>query len=404
MPDELPSLSYGRQWIDDDDIRAVTECLRGDWLTQGPAVERFEKALCDATGARFAVAVCNGTAALHLAVLALGVKPGDLGLVPAITFVASANAIAYAGGKVRFVDVRPESALIDLESLERTAETEAKAGRPPRLFIPVDMAGQTADLPAVRRIADRYGARVLEDAAHSLGAAYRHDGARIRAGSCVHSDAAILSFHPVKTITTGEGGAVLTNSETVAGQLRELRSHGIHRDPARFQRTDQGPWYHEQENLGFNYRITDLQCALGSSQLGKLEKFLARRRDIAALYDAALARAPLQGRLSPLSPQPGRDHAYHLYVIRVLAAPGQVASARLALYHHLRARRIFTQVHYIPVCGQPYYRRHHGARPEEYPGATAYYESCLSLPMHPSLSQGDVDRVVQALSEWVQSS
>ena len=209
-------LPYGRQWLDEDDVQAVVDCLRGDWLTQGPAVDRFEKALGEATGARHAIAVSSGTAALHLAAIALGVGPGEVGVVPAITFAASANAIRYAGGTVSFADVDPTTALIDVDRLERQVRSLAEAGTPPRVIVPVDFAGQPADLPAIRRIADRFGARVLEDAAHSLGAAYRAHGATHRAGCGSHADAAILSFHPVKHITTGEGGAVLTNDAALA--------------------------------------------------------------------------------------------------------------------------------------------------------------------------------------------
>jgi UDP-4-amino-4,6-dideoxy-N-acetyl-beta-L-altrosamine transaminase len=401
---DFPPLPYGRQWIDDDDVAAVVECLRGDWLTQGPRVDRFEQALCEATGANYAVAVSSGTAALHLAALAAGVLRGDWGVTAAVTFVASANCIAYCGGAVRFADVDPTTGLIDPKSLVEIIEGMANFGRPPQIIVPVDLTGQPADLPAVRALAGRFGARVVEDAAHSLGAEYTHQGQTYKAGGCAHTDMAVLSFHPVKHITTGEGGAVLTNDAALAGRLRELRTHGIHRDPARLTRPDEGPWYYEQSDLGYNYRITDMQCALGLTQIAKLGRFVARRNDIAGQYDAALAAAPLAGWIEPLCRLPQtRTHAYHLYVVRLVRRPGEslerLAGRRKALYLALRERRIYTQVHYIPVPMQPYYQeRRHPADPET-PGALAYYAGCLSLPMYPLMRDADVARVVEALEQ-----
>jgi perosamine synthetase len=327
-PEKLPPLSYGRQWVDEDDIAAVVDCLRGDWLTQGPRVEQFEAALAAATGARHAVAVSSGTAALHLAALAAGIAPGDTGVTSAITFVASANCIAYCGGQPHFADVNPDTALVDLGSLKDRVAELTRSGRPPKLIVPVDFAGQPADLPAIRDIADGCGAKVVEDAAHALGASYMHGGTTFRAGCCAHSDMAILSFHPVKHVTTGEGGAVLTNDPGLAKRLRNLRTHGIHRDPARLTRPDEGPWYYEQDELGYNYRITDLQCALGISQMKKLGRFVERRNAIARIYDAALAQSPLAGWLAPLGRRPQTGvHAYHLYVVRLVRRPGETLDA-----------------------------------------------------------------------------
>ncbi len=405
MAENAPQLSYGRQWIDEDDILAVAGSLRDPWLTQGPKVDAFEKGLCDVTGARHAVVVSSGTAALHLAALAMGVGPGRTAVVPAITFVASANAIAYAGGRVRFADVDEDTALINLESLEQRCEELRTAGAAPSVLVAVDMCGQPAALPAIRRIAERFGARVIEDAAHALGATYTDGGRVHRAASCAHSDAAILSFHPVKHITTGEGGAVLTNDDLVARQVRELRSHGIHRETSRFERAGDGPWYYEQSALGFNYRLTDLQCALGLSQLSKLNRFVARRRELAGIYDRALSDDRLASHLRPLTTNPGNFHAYHLYVVRVLSPSGasleQIADRRKNLYAFLREQGIQTQVHYIPVNWHPYYRRVHGSSAGDCPGANAYYAGCLSLPMYPSMSDSDVSRVARCLRDWV---
>jgi perosamine synthetase len=398
----LAPLPYGRQWIDEDDVTAVVACLRGDWLTQGPLIEKFEQGLCEATGARYAVAVSSGTAALHVAALAAGVGPGDTGVTSAVTFVASANCVAYCGGEPHFADVDPETGLLSLDSLRQRVDALTEAGRPPKLLVPVDLAGQPADLPGVRHIADRCGAVVVEDAAHSLGGAYRHGGREYRAGCCAHTEMAILSFHPVKHITTAEGGAVLTNDPRLAGRLRDLRSHGIHRDPARLTQPDEGPWYYEQAALGYHYRITDLQCALGLSQLGKLGRFVARRNEIARRYDAALAEPPLAGWLSrPRTLPATARHAYHLYPVRLVRAAGEtdaaLAERRKGLYLALRERKILTQVHYIPVPMQPYYRGGPGDRAGDWSGARAYYNSCLSLPMFPRMIDADVDRVVEAL-------
>jgi dTDP-4-amino-4,6-dideoxygalactose transaminase len=342
---------------------------------------------------------------LHLAALAMGVGPGDTAITSAITFVASANCIAYCGGTPYFADVDPATGLIDLASLEQCVEKLTRAGRPPKVIIPVDFAGQPADLPAVRAIAARCGAKVLEDAAHSLGASYLHEGIGYRAACCAHADLAILSFHPVKLITTGEGGAVLTNDAAMAARVRELRTHGIHRDPARLTRPEEGPWYHEQAELGYHYRLTDLQCALGLSQLGKLERFVARRNAIARIYDAAFAEKPLASFVEPLHTRPQTaTHAYHLYVIRLKPRPGetieQTGARRMALYLALREEKIFTQVHYIPVPWQPYYQSRTRSKLEP-PGAAAYYASCLSLPMFPLMTHMDSRRVVEALREWL---
>lgn len=397
-------LSYGRQWITDDDVAAVAEQLQSPWLTQGPKIAEFEAALCAATGARHAVAVASGTAALHLAALAAGVGPGTTGITSANTFVASANCIAYAGGRPAFADVDPASGLIDVDDLERRCAALEQQGAAPVVIIPVDFAGQPANLPAIREIGKRFSARVIEDAAHALGASYRSGDRVVQCGSCEDTDLAILSFHPVKHVTTGEGGAVLTNDPSTHRCLAELRTHGITKDPARLTRND-GPWYHEQHQLGYHYRITDFQCALGVSQMRRLRFFLERRRALVARYDAALTLAPLAGRLAPLSvARTVVEHAYHLYVVRVLPRRGEsaldVADSRRALFSHLVASRIQPQVHYIPVPRQPWYVDHFGTRPEDFPGAEAYYAGCLSLPIFPRMQDADVDRVAAALAEW----
>jgi UDP-4-amino-4,6-dideoxy-N-acetyl-beta-L-altrosamine transaminase len=390
-------LPYGRQSIDDADIRAVEDVLRGDWLTQGPAVARFEAALCEATGARHAIAVANGTAALHLAMLAAQVGPGDVVLVPTITFVATANAVRYAGGRPVLVDTDADTGRIDLAALERALAAQRRAGVRVRAVVPVDYAGTPADLVAVRALASQAGAYVIEDAAHSLGASYAHDGRAFQAAGCAHADMAILSFHPVKHITTGEGGAVTTNDYTFAQRLRDLRSHGIVREPSRLRHPDEGPWWYEQQSLGFNYRLSDLQCALGTSQLARLEAFVARRRALAARYRDGLADHP---GVRVLGVPAGASSSYHLQVVRLTPRDGEdlagVASRRRALFLRLRNAGIHPQVHYIPVHRQPDFVDA-GLGDGAFPGAEALYAGCLSVPMHPGLRDEDVDRVIDVL-------
>ncbi len=400
-------LPYGRQLIEEDDIAAVTAQLRSDWLTQGPTVAKFEEALAAITGARYAVAVSSGTAALHLAALAAGVRSGETGITSDVTFVASANCIRYAGGAPVLADVDPTTGHISLTAL-RTVVAKLKAsGKAPRVIVPVDFSGSVADLEGVRAIADEVGAMVIEDAAHSLGATYTNrEGTRLKAGSCRHAQFAILSFHPVKHITTGEGGAILTNDEGAYRELQELRTHGITKDPARLTKVD-GPWYYEQQSLGYHYRLTDLQCALGLSQAAKLDRFIARRRVIAARYDSAFASAPFQKLLSPLAVRPGVESSYHLYVIRLTPAPGEaldsVAARRRALYDGLRERGIAPQVHYIPVHTQPDFQRA-SLSAGSFDGADAFYAGCLSLPMFPAMSDADVEFVVNAVGEVLTKS
>lgn len=390
--DSPPVLPYGRQWVDDDDIAAAVEVLRGDWMTQGPTVAAFERALAEQCGAKYAVAVSNGTAALHIAAIAAGIRPGDVGITSPITFVASANCIAYCGGTPAFADVDPRTVTLDPAALEAACER-----RPPKVIVPVDFAGQPADLPAIYEIARRYGALVIEDAAHSLGASYRCEGRDLPAGSCVHADMAILSFHPVKHIATGEGGAVLTNDPELHARLSELRTHGITKDPARLTRND-GPWYYEQHDLGFNYRITDFQCALGIAQLGKLARFVERRRELVRLYEEQLA--DLEGEVDLLTEASGRRSSYHLMVAHIAGG----ADRRRRVFERLQAAGIRAQVHYIPVHLQPWYQERFGFREGDFPHAEAYYAGCVSLPLFPRMLDGDVDRVVAALRRALEAA
>jgi UDP-4-amino-4,6-dideoxy-N-acetyl-beta-L-altrosamine transaminase len=385
-------IPYGRQWLDEDDIAAVVAVLRGDWLTQGPHVAQFESALAELCGARYAVATSSGTAALHIAALASGIGPGDTAITSPISFVASANCIAYCGARPHFADVDPASITLDIDSLADACERYR-----PRLIVPVDFAGQPADLPAIHDVARRHHAMVIEDAAHALGASYQHEGREYRAGCCAHSDMAIFSFHPVKHVTTGEGGAVVTNDRALYQRLCDLRTHGITRDPARLTRQD-GPWYYEQHLLGYNYRITDFQCALGTAQLRKLPEFVARRRAIVDQY-AELLR-DVSDRLALLLEGPGRYSSYHLMVARLAeGAPG-----RRRMFDRLHERGIRAQVHYSPIHLQPWYRAQFDYAPGDFPHAERYYEGCLSLPLYPAMTDADVSRVCAAVHESLADS
>lgn len=408
-------LPYGRQYVDAADVSAVAEVLEGDWLTQGPQVEHFEDALRGVTGAAQAVAVQSGTAALHLAYQATGAGPGSLVIVPAVTFVATANAAAYCGADVAFVDVEDDSGLLDLRSLAEVTDWATSRGRRVAIVAPVHLSGHVADLEEVRRIASEAGARVVEDACHAVGTTYvASDGTSSIVGSCRHSDAATFSFHPVKHVTTGEGGAVLTNDQDVATLVRELRSHGIRRDPERQGRAAHdpwvGPWYYEVRALGQNYRLTDFQSALGRSQLSKLSGFVDRRRALASRYNEALSNDPvLREHFRPLRTRTGVRSAYHLYVVQLRdanrSAPAsaleRVAAARKDLFVFLREQGIGTQVHYVPVPWQPFWRERGIDVGAEYAGARAYYAGSLSLPLFPAMRDEDVDRVVDSLRRWL---
>lgn len=396
-------LPYATQDIDATDLLAVEAQLKDDWLTQGPRVAEFEEKLASFVGARFAVAVSNGTAALHLACLAAGLGPDDTALVPDITFVATANAVRYVGATPVLVDVVPQTGLIALDRIDDLLKDRPTA---PKAIMPVHFAGSAPDMGRIQRTAKRIGACVIEDAAHALGTTYELDGKTHRAASCTHADMGILSFHPVKHITTGEGGAVTTNDPSLYQELLELRSHGITRDPARMRGSD-GPWYYEQRSLGYNYRITDIQCALGISQLAKLPRFLEQRRRIATRYDALFGAPEFEGLCSPLEVPAGVQSAYHLYVVRVLPRAGEslegVASRRRYLFEKLREANIFPQVHYVPVHRQPSFREA-GLSDGVFTGADTYYAGCISLPMFPKMDVLDADRVVSSVLDIIRRS
>lgn len=393
-----PFLPYGKQLIEDDDVAAVVMALRGDFLTTGPTVAAFEEAFAVRVGVRHAISCANGTAALHLTALALGLGAGDVSIVPAITFLATANAARYVGAEVVFADVDPSTGLMTEETLE---DALAQAGSKARVAYPVHMNGQTTDMPAISRRARASDLAVVEDACHALGGTYRDkDGTAAHVGACRHSDMAIFSFHPVKIIACGEGGMVTTNDDTLAAALRRHRNHGMVREPNRFEDKDQGfgpdgsanPWYYEMPEPGFNYRLSDIHAALGLSQLKKLDRFAARRRELVAAYDRALA--PYAPVLRPLD-RTGHDvSGWHLYV--ALINFERAGMDRAACMRALSAAGIGTQVHYLPLYRQPYYRRRYGAI--SLSGAERYYAQALSLPLSAQMTEDDVERVTIALT------
>ena len=375
--------SYGSQCIEDDDIEAVVATLKSDWLTQGPTVPAFESALAEKCGAAFVSALSSGTAGLHLVALALGWKSGDLVLTTPLTFTASANAILYAGGSPDFVDIDPVRYTMDPNLLEDKLESLASKGRWVKAVIATDFAGQPCDWPAFRALADKYGFDLVNDACHALGATLDKDATY----ASRYADAAVLSFHPVKHITTGEGGAVLTNDSDLDTKIKLLRTHGITRDPAYLTRNG-GPWYYEMHALGFNYRLNDIQAALGLSQLPKLDRFVAARRRIARFYDTIFKE---NNRFVIPAVAPKVEHAYHLYPLQVRFEELEVT--RQELFTRLKKLGINLQVHYIPVHLQPYYREKFGSTEGDFPLAEAFYRQEISIPIHPGLDDEDLDYI-----------
>ena len=379
----LPFLPYGRQTIEDDDVAAVAQALRGEYLTTGPLVGRFEAAFAERVGAAHAIACANGTAALHLAMLALGLGEGEAIVAPSITFLATANCARFVGAEVVFADVDPDSGLMTPQTLK---DALGRAERPVRAVLPVHLRGEACDLAGLAAVAGEAGAVLVEDAPHALGTTMDFGQGPERVGDARHSAMATFSFHPVKTIATGEGGMVTTRDPALAERLGRLRSHGMVRP------NDDPAWY-EMAEVGFNYRLPDVLCALGLSQLAKLGRFAERRRALASAYETALA--PLAPLVRPAARPPWSRPVLHLMTVLVdFAAAGR---DRRQVMARLREQGIGAQVHYIPVHRQPYYLQRYGAL--DLPGAEAWYARCLSLPLFPAMSDGDVPRVVAALSE-----
>ncbi|MEC5162228.1 MULTISPECIES: UDP-4-amino-4,6-dideoxy-N-acetyl-beta-L-altrosamine transaminase [unclassified Janthinobacterium] len=384
-------IPYGRQDLDADDIQAVVEVLQSDFLTQGPKTPQFEAALAAYCGAAHACAVNSATSALHIACLALGVGPGDLVWTSPVTFIASANCARYCGADVDFVDIDARTYNMSVAALAVKLAKARLAGRLPKVVIPVHLCGQPCEMEAIRALSRQYGFSVIEDASHAIGG--RYQDAPI--GACRFSDICVFSFHPVKIITTAEGGAALTNNAGLAARMNSLRSHGMTRDAGAMTQAPDGPWYYEQIELGYNYRMTELQSALGLSQMRRLDAFVAQRHQIARRYDALLAKLPV---LLPWQHADGYS-GLHLYVVRLQLE--KLALSHLQVFERLRAAAIGVNVHYIPVYRQPYYRGL-GFEPGYCAEAESYYASAISLPMYSALSLEQQDYVVETLKNILQ--
>ncbi|MBN8568425.1 MAG: UDP-4-amino-4,6-dideoxy-N-acetyl-beta-L-altrosamine transaminase [Ignavibacteria bacterium] len=394
-------IPYGKQNITAEDIKAVTDVLQSDFLTQGPKIEEFEKAFAEYIGCKYAVAVANGTAALHLCALALNVKEGDKVITTPITFAASANCVRYCGGEIIFADIDPESYLIDTDNIKRILEREPKGSV--KGIIPVDFAGRPVNLEEIKKLADEYGLWIIEDACHAPGGYFTDSkGVQQKCGNGNFAELAIFSFHPVKHIACGEGGMITTNNAELYKKLLVLRTHGITRDKSVFTNSkeiacgflnneesaaDYPGWYMEMQELGYNYRLTDFQAALGTSQLKRADEGLARRRVIASnYYDAFKNSEFIKGQSGVVD-----GHGYHLYVIEV--------KNRLGLYNYLREKNIFAQIHYIPAHMMPYYQKF-GWKPGDMPDAEKYYSMCLSLPMYPTLTNEEQEYVIKCIKDF----
>ena len=382
-------ISYGKQNIDKDDIAAVVDTLKSNWLTQGPAVVIFENDLKSYFGAQHACAVSNGTGALHLVGLALGWQPGDIVITTPITFLATANCITYVGATLDFVDIDPNTYTIDPNLVEEKVKAHQSIGKKVKAIIGVDYAGHPCDWKALRNIADKYGLQLVNDNCHALGAAYFEN----KQYAVKYADVVTQSYHPVKHITTGEGGAILTKDSSIDEKIRRLRTHGITKDPNQLTNND-GPWYYEMHDLGFNYRITDFQSALGSNQLKKLDGFIQKRQSIAKQYDDLFSNSKI---LQTPKVKNTVEHSYHLYPLQIDFK--QLTFTKMEFFNNMREAGINLQVHYIPIHFQPYYRKKYGFQRGEFPISENFYYNELSLPIYPDLSTSSFSLVVDNILE-----
>lgn len=381
------NIPYGHQYITDEDVKVVIEALKSDYMTQGPLIGQFEKNFAEYIGSKYACVVSNGTAALHLCAMALDIKPGDKVITTPITFVASANGFRYLGAEIVFCDIDPKNYCLDLDKLETLLKASPKGTY--KAVVPVDFAGYPIDEGRLRKLADEYGFAIVVDACHAPGGSFIDSkGEKQMVGNCKYADLTCFSFHPVKHIATGEGGAVTTNNKELYDKVALYRTHGITKDPALLEKND-GGWYYEMQELGYNYRITEMQAALGISQLKRLDWSIERRNEIARKYDEAFAGTIVK---TPFRAE-NITHAFHLYIIQV------PAEERKGLYDFLRANKIFSQVLYIPAHTMPYYRQF-GWKEGDMPVAEEYYKHCLALPMFPSLTDAEQDWVIAKVKEY----
>lgn len=381
-------IPYGKQEITEADIEAVIKVLKSDFITQGPVIPAFEKAVATYCGANHSIAVNSATSALHIACRALGVSKGDVVWTSPISFVASSNCALYCDANIDFVDIDPKSYNLSVEKLEDKLIEAEKQGRLPKVVIPVHLTGQSCEMEKIHSLSKQYGFKIIEDASHAIGGRYQDRPV----GCCQYSDITVFSFHPVKIITTAEGGMALTNDKDLAEKLALLRNHGVTRDPASMQSTDHGPWYYEQIDLGFNYRLTDLQAALGLSQLERLDEYIGRRHDVSNNYNEALADLPLT---LPWQ-HPETYSAFHLYVIRLKL--DEIHKSHREIFEELRSKDIGVNLHYIPIHTQPYYQEL-GFESGDFPNAEQYYQEALSLPLYPTINEDDFNSVIEAVKE-----
>lgn len=386
-------IPYGKQDISQTDIDAVVEVLQSDWLTQGPMVPQFEQAVANKVGAQYAVAVNSATSALHIACLALGLESGDWLWTSPISFVASANCGLYCGAQVDFVDIDSKTYNLNVEALATKLEQAEKEGKLPKVLIPVHFSGQACDMAEIRLLSQKYGFSIIEDASHAIGGAYQNKPI----GCNAYSDITIFSFHPVKILTTGEGGMALTNHDDLFLRMQAFRSHGITRDIGKMHGPSHGAWYYEQLDLGFNYRMTDIQAALGLSQLERLEQFVVKRRQLAGVYDEALSNLPL---IRPYQ-SPDTCSAFHLYVVQVDASNSP--ASRNDLFAYLRQAGIGVNVHYIPIYRQPYYQQMNHYQTQHFIEAERYYANAITLPLHFGLQNEAQQMVVESLQKILQA-
>ncbi|MCI6213163.1 UDP-4-amino-4,6-dideoxy-N-acetyl-beta-L-altrosamine transaminase [Bacteroides heparinolyticus] len=380
-------IPYGHQYISDEDIQVVVDTLKSDYLTCGPAIPAFEKDFCEYVHVDHSVAVCNATAALHIAAMALGVQPGDNVICPPLTFAASANCIRFCGGNVKFVDINPDTYLLDIDKLKELLAVSPKGTY--KGMVLVDFAGYPFNMEEYRKVADEYGMWILEDACHAPGAWFTNsEGAKVYCGSCRYADITVFSFHPVKHITTGEGGMACTNDDTLYEKMALYRTHGITHEADQMERQD-GLWYYEMQELGYNYRLTDFQAALGSSQLKRARHNVELRRELVKKYNKAFAG--IDGIKTPFE-APDVYHAYHLYIIQI--------EDRLGLYNFLRENKIYAQVLYYPLNLMPYYKQF-GNKEGDLPVVEEYYKHCLALPMYPTLTEEEQQYIISKVKEFI---